>query len=69
MRPTVEEQLEGSCRILETVVAPAVAEPYARTILGNLIANLRHDMDIEEDTLLHPHLLRDDPISEDAEAG
>lgn len=41
MRPTVEEQLQGTCRILETVVAPAVAEPYARTILDNLIANLR----------------------------
>jgi len=41
MRPTVEEQLHGTCRILETVVAPCVAEPYARTILDNLIANLR----------------------------
>ncbi len=41
MRPTVEEQLQGTCRILETVIAPAVSEPYARTILDNLIANLR----------------------------
>lgn len=41
MRPSVEEQLQGTCRILETVVAPAVVEPYARTILDNLIANLR----------------------------
>lgn len=41
MRPSVEEQLLGTCRILETVVAPAVAEPFARTILDNLIANLR----------------------------
>jgi hypothetical protein len=41
MRPTVEEQLQGTCRILETVVAPCVADPYARTILDNLIANLR----------------------------
>ena len=41
MRPTVEEQLQGTCRILETVVAPAVTEPFARTILDNLIANLR----------------------------
>jgi hypothetical protein len=41
MRPTVEEQLHGTCRILETVVAPCVAEPFARTILDNLIANLR----------------------------
>ena len=41
MRPTVEEQLHGTCRILESVVAPAVSEPYAHTILVNLIANLR----------------------------
>lgn len=41
MRPTVEEQLEGTCRILETVVAPHVSEPFARTILDNLVANLR----------------------------
>lgn len=41
MRPTAEEQLQGTCRILETVVAPHVAEPFARTILDNLIANLR----------------------------
>ena len=41
MRPTVEEQLQGTCRILETVVAPRVSEPFARTILDNLIANLR----------------------------
>ena len=41
MRPTVEEQLLGTCRILESVVAPCVADPYARTILDGLIANLR----------------------------
>ncbi len=41
MRPTVEEQLHGTCRILESVVAPCVADPFARTILDNLIANLR----------------------------
>lgn len=41
MRPTVEEQLQGTCRILENVVAPCVADPLARTILDNLIANLR----------------------------
>lgn len=40
MKPTVEEQLAGTVRILETVVAPAVSESYARTILDNLIANL-----------------------------
>ena len=41
MRPTVEEQLLGTCRILESVVAPCVADPFARTILDNLVANLR----------------------------
>ena len=41
MRPSVEEQLQGTCRILEKVVAPCVADPYARTILDGLIGNLR----------------------------
>ena len=41
MRPTVEEQLQGTCRILEGVVAPCVTDPFARTILEGLIANLR----------------------------
>lgn len=41
MRPTVEEQLLGTCRILEDVVAPCVADPFARTILDGLVANLR----------------------------
>ena len=41
MRPTVEEQLLGTCRILEKVVAPCVDDPYARTMLEGLIANLR----------------------------
>ena len=41
MRPTVEEQLLGTCRILEGVVSPCVADPYARTMLDGLIANLR----------------------------
>lgn len=41
MRPSVEEQLQGTCRILETVVAPSVADPFARTILDGLVANLR----------------------------
>ncbi len=41
MRPTVEEQLIGTCRILETLVSPCVADPYARTILDALIGNLR----------------------------
>lgn len=41
MKPTVEEQLQGTCRILETVVAPCVADPMARTILDALVGNLR----------------------------
>lgn len=41
MRPTVEEQLQGSCRILETVVAPCVTDPLARTLLDGVVANLR----------------------------
>ena len=41
MRPTVEEQLQGTCRVLEKVVAPCVTDAYARTMLGGLIANLR----------------------------
>ncbi len=41
MRPTIEEQLLGTCRVLEKVVAPCVADPYARTMLDSLIGNLR----------------------------
>ena len=41
MKPSVEDQLLGSCRILEEVVAPHVAEPFARVILDGLVANLR----------------------------
>ncbi len=41
MKPTVEDQLLGTCRILETVVAPCVADPLARTLLDGLVANLR----------------------------
>lgn len=41
MRPSVDEQLRGTCRVLEEVVAPSVVDPYARTILAGLIANLR----------------------------
>ena len=41
MRPTVQEQLAGTCRVLEGVVAPCVVDPFARTILDGLVANLR----------------------------
>ncbi len=41
MKPSVEDQLQGTCRILETLVAPCVADPFARTMLDGLVANLR----------------------------
>jgi hypothetical protein len=41
VKPSIEDQLQGTCRVLETVVAPHVAEPFARSILDGLIANLR----------------------------
>ena len=41
MKPSIEEQLQGTCRVLETVVAPCVTDPMARTMLDGLIANLR----------------------------
>ena len=41
MRPSVEEQLLGTCRILDTLIAPCVTDPYARTLLEGLIGNLR----------------------------
>lgn len=41
MRPTIEEQLLGTCRILEQLVSPCVVDPYARTLLEGLIGNLR----------------------------
>lgn len=40
MRPTVEEQLRGTCRILESIVRPCVSDPLARTTLDGLVANL-----------------------------
>jgi hypothetical protein len=41
VRPTVDEQLSGTCRLLDEVVAPAVADPYAAEILRGLVSNLR----------------------------
>lgn len=41
MRPTVNEQLEGMCRILETVVAPDLATGHTLETLRSLIANMR----------------------------
>ena len=41
MKPSIEEQLQGTCRVLEMVVAPCVTDPMARTMLDGLIANLR----------------------------
>lgn len=41
MRPSVTEQLEGMCRILETAVAPELAHGYTLETLRSLIANVR----------------------------
>ena len=41
MRPTVTEQLEGICRILEHSVAPALANDYTLETLRSLVANVR----------------------------
>jgi hypothetical protein len=37
----MEEQLQGTCRILETIVAPCVNDPLGRTTLEGVVANLR----------------------------
>ncbi len=41
MRPTIGEQLGGTCRILEEVIAPEVASPHAAEALRGLVKNLR----------------------------
>jgi hypothetical protein len=41
MRPTVSEQLDGVCRILETVIAPEIHTEHTRETLRSLISNLR----------------------------
>jgi hypothetical protein len=41
MRPTIGEQLDGTCRILEAVVAPEVAGTPAAEVLQGLVKNLR----------------------------
>jgi hypothetical protein len=41
MRPTVTEQLDGMCRVLEDVVAPEVNSDHAAEILRGLISNIR----------------------------
>lgn len=41
MRPTVEEQLLGTCRVLESVVSPRVTDPFATNILNGVVSNLR----------------------------
>ena len=41
MHPTVSEQLAGTCRILEDVVAPEVTGAYAADVLRGLVKNLR----------------------------
>jgi hypothetical protein len=41
MRPTIEEQLGGTCRILEVMIAPEVAGTPAGDVLRGLVKNLR----------------------------
>lgn len=41
MRPTIGEQLDGTCRVLEAVVAPEVAGTPAADVLDGLVKNLR----------------------------
>jgi hypothetical protein len=41
VRPTVQEQLQGTGRVLEEIIAPHVGDPYAANILKALISNLR----------------------------
>src|SRR3546814_20996957 len=40
MRPTIDEQIREMCRILETVIAPAVVDDHAAEILRGVIGNL-----------------------------
>lgn len=41
MKPSIEEQLLGTCRVLDSVVAPALSDAFARNILDGLTGNLR----------------------------
>ncbi len=41
MRPNVNEQLEGMCRILENALAPELNNGYTLETLRSLIANVR----------------------------
>jgi hypothetical protein len=41
MRPTIGEQLGGTCRILEVMIAPEVAGTPAGDVLRGLVKNLR----------------------------
>jgi hypothetical protein len=41
VRPTVEEQLEGSCRILEETIAPGLTSDDAAETLRAVVKNLR----------------------------
>ncbi len=60
-------------RSLERIVAqfdePSEPPAAMAAALAHLITTFRQDMDIEEQMLLHPSLLCDDLIAQDAEAG
>lgn len=55
--------------LVERFDNPSVAQPALAAELVEVIAALRLDMHVEEETLLNPRLLRDDLIALDAEAG
>ena len=41
MRPSITEQLDGMCRVLEETVAPEVHSGHALEILRSLVSNVR----------------------------
>jgi hypothetical protein len=41
LRPTIDEQLIGICRILEDVVQPALSTSYPKHVLNGLVSNIR----------------------------
>lgn len=40
MRPTIEEHLTGTCRILKEIIEPQLADPHALVVLREVMRNL-----------------------------
>lgn len=40
MRPTIDEHLAGTCRILEQVIAPRLTDPHTGAVLREVVRNL-----------------------------